>query len=216
MPRLAPASVRSPSASPLAMPKSTSLARPCSSIEDIARFDVAVDITSGVRVVERAADLLQQLGHVVGVERGVGGDDLLQRLPAHQLHDDEGRAVVLADVIDVDDVRVGEGGGGARLAFEAGAEAGIGGELRPRRLDRHVTAEEEVVTEVDDRHPALAEATADAIATFDQCLRLDHHARDCRPVDTGLPARAPRRNHSDPSSCSALRSNLIRHLSRVR
>ena len=158
--------------------------------EDVARFDVAVDITSGVGVVEGAPDLLQQLGHVVGMEGGVGGDDLLQRLPAHELHDDEGRAVVLADVIDVDDVRVGEGGGRARLALEAGAEAGIGGELRPRRLDRHVATEEEIVTEVDDRHPALAEAAADAVATFDQCLRLDHHARDCRPVyRCGTPRR---------------------------
>ncbi|MDF3043565.1 MAG: hypothetical protein K0Q71_6271 [Thermomicrobiales bacterium] len=186
--------------------------------EDVARFDVAVDITSGMGVVEGAPNLLQQLGHVVGMEGRVGGDDLLQRLPAHQLHDDEGRAVVLADVIDVDDVRVGEGGGRARLALETGAEAGIGGELRPRRLDRHVAAEEEIVTEVDDRHPPLAEAAPDAIATVDQCLRLDHPSRSSRlpPSRCGtLRQSAPRRNHSDPGSCSALRSNLIRRLSRA-
>src|SRR5918995_2007383 len=98
--------------------------------------------------------------------------------------------ISFTDVVDVDDVRVGEGGGRARLALEAGAEAGIGGELRPRRFDRHVAAEEEIVTEVDGRHAALAEAAPDAITTFDECLRLDHHARDCRPVDAGLPARA--------------------------
>ena len=158
--------------------------------EDVARFDIAVDITSGVGVVEGAPDLLQQLGHVVGMEGSVGGDDRFQRLPAHELHDDEGRAVVLADVIDIDDVGVGEGGGRARLALEAGAEARIGGELRPRRLDRHVAAEEEIVTEVDGRHAALAEAATDAIASFDQCLRLDDHARDCRPVyRCGTPRR---------------------------
>src|SRR5215218_5207625 len=143
--------------------------------EDVAWFDIAVDITSSVGVVEGATDLLKQLGHVVGMEGGVGGDDGFQRLPAHELHDDEGRAVILADVIDIDDVRVGEGSGGARLAFETSAEAGIGGELRPRRLDGHVATEEEIVTEIDDRHAALAEAAADAVATFDQCLRLDHH-----------------------------------------
>src|SRR5215217_6519763 len=124
------------------------------------------------------------------MEWSVGGNDRFQRLPAHELHDDEGRAVVLADVVDVDDVPVGEGGGRARLALEADAEARIGGELRSRRLDRHVAAEEEIVTEVDDRHPSLAETAADAIATFDQCLRLDDHARDCRPVyRCGTPRR---------------------------
>ena len=120
------------------------------------------------------------------MERSVGGDDLFQRLPAYELHDDEGCAVVLAHVVDVDDVRVRERGGGARLAFEAGAEAGVGGELRSWRFDRHVAAEEEIVTEVDDRHPALAEATADAIATSYQCLRLNHHASVCRPVVFGI------------------------------
>ena len=124
------------------------------------------------------------------MERRVGGDDLFQRLPTHELHDDEGRAVFLADVIDVDDVGVGEGGGRPRLALEAGAEAGIGGVLRPRRLDRHVAAEEEVVAEVDDRHASLAETAPDPIAAIDQCLRLDHHARDCRPVcRCGTPPR---------------------------
>src|SRR5215207_11386630 len=95
--------------------------------QDVARFDIAVDITPDMRVVESAPDLLQQLGHVVGVEWRVGGDDLFQRLPAYELHDDVGCAVVFASVVDVDDVRVREGGGGARLAFEASAEAGVGG-----------------------------------------------------------------------------------------
>ena len=49
--------------------------------------------------------------------------------------------------------------------------------------------EEEVVPVVDDRHPAVAEAATDTIATLDQCLRLDHHARICRPVDAGFPIR---------------------------
>src|SRR5829696_10380947 len=82
--------------------------------QDVARFDIAVDITPDMRVVESAPDLLQQLGHVVGVEWRVGGDDLFQRLPAYELHDDVGCAVVLAYVVDVDDVGVGEGGGRAR------------------------------------------------------------------------------------------------------
>ncbi|HEV8523761.1 MAG TPA: hypothetical protein VGQ71_04625 [Terriglobales bacterium] len=43
---------------------------------------------------------------------------VLQRLALHQLHSDEGLAVVLADVMNGADVRMVEGGGGRRLALE--------------------------------------------------------------------------------------------------
>ena len=66
-------------------------------------------------------------------------------LPGHELHDDEVDALGRLDLVDRDDVRVVEGGGGARLLDEAGAAAwsesrSAGRTLiatsRPRRVSR--------------------------------------------------------------------------------
>ena len=54
----------------------------------------------------------------------ISGEQLPQRLPADELHRDIGEILVLADAIDRDDVRVIEGGGEARLLFEAREIAG--------------------------------------------------------------------------------------------
>ena len=63
------------------------------------------------------------------------------RAAAEQLHDHERAAVVLADVVDRDDVRVvGEPCGGARLALEAAAGALVLGEMGGEELDRHGAA----------------------------------------------------------------------------
>ena len=53
-----------------------------------------------------------------------------QRLAIQQFRDEERRAVVHADVVERDDVGMGEGGHGARFLLEAAAELRVGGRAR--------------------------------------------------------------------------------------
>ena len=60
---------------------------------------------------------------------------MLQRLAVEQLHDEERRAVVLADVVESTDVRVGQLGDGPRFTVEPFAELRTGGECGRQDLD---------------------------------------------------------------------------------
>ena len=55
-------------------------------------------------------------------------DPLAQRLAFEQLGDHVGRALVGPDVVDLEDVRVVEQAGGARLLLEAAQAVGVGRE----------------------------------------------------------------------------------------
>jgi hypothetical protein len=84
-------------------------------------LDVAVDDAVGVGLGERAGDLRAD------VERGrhvdaARGRRLAQRRPLDVLGGDEAAAVLLADLVDGEDVRVVQGRGGARLLLEAADE----------------------------------------------------------------------------------------------
>ena len=84
---------------------------------DVGRLDVAVDDAVGVRSRKRGGDLstrLERRRHRQGALR----EDPIERRPLDELHGDEGRARLLVDVVDRDDVRVVEGGGRARLLHE--------------------------------------------------------------------------------------------------
>ena len=75
------------------------------------------------------------------------------------------RLVVLADVVDRDDVRVrGEPRGGARLALEAAARALVLAEVGGEHLDRDIAVEQLVVRLPHARHPAAGEMAHDAVA----------------------------------------------------
>ena len=75
------------------------------------------------------------------------------------------RPVVLADVVDRDDVRVRrEARGGARLALEAAAGALVLAEMGGQDLDRDGAAEQLVVGRPDGRHPAGGDVADDAVA----------------------------------------------------
>ena len=81
--------------------------------------------------------------------------------PAQELHRDVAEVVLLAGVVDRDDVRVREAPGGLRLAEEALLHLGelLGLELlrEGHRLDRHVAADLRILAEVHHSHRALAE-----------------------------------------------------------
>ena len=122
--------------------------------DHVRRLQIPVDDAGAVR-----------RGHGVGdLQRVVDGgadwqpvrrNQRVERLPVDVLHDDEVHVVVAADVVDGDDVRMVERGGGARLAQKA----------RPLRrrcplgehLDCHVALQPRIAGEIDGAHAALSD-----------------------------------------------------------
>ena len=95
----------------------------------VARLHVAVHDAVGVRERQRVGDLGGDACRVQSTQASVRLQDLPQRLPGDVLHHDEGGVVFLTPVVDRDDVRVVEPGGGLRLSPEALHVGGIGREL---------------------------------------------------------------------------------------
>src|SRR6185436_9013324 len=81
---------------------------------------------------------------------------LAERLALEQLHGDEQLAVLLADVVELADVRMVDAGGRPRLALEAPAR-GVVAAQGAHLLERDGAAEPLVPGCVDDAHAALAE-----------------------------------------------------------
>ena len=84
--------------------------------------------------------------------------------PSIELHDDVRAARVLAVVVDGDDVRVAQRGGGLGLLAEARREVGVAQVLGTQELERDVATEPGVRGAVDGRHPALAEQLDQPVA----------------------------------------------------
>ena len=87
-----------------------------------------------------------------------------QRLAADVLHAEEAGAVGLADVVNLDDVRVRELGGGVGLAGEPGDEHRVGRPPLAHHLEGDVAVERELPGEVDRAHAAAAEFAFDRVA----------------------------------------------------
>ena len=104
---------------------------------------------------------IDQLDALPRVERRPAPDQLGQRLARDVLHGDERLAVVLADVVDGDDVGVLQPRRQPRLALEALAHVGV---VDAQHLDRDEAIDRRIEGEEQRAHPALAEAFADAVA----------------------------------------------------
>ena len=141
-----------------------------------------------------AQDLVDQVDRALGLERRLVGDDLLQRAPVEVLHRDVVRAVVLAAVVDGDDVLMLEPGRARRLAAEALDELLVLGEAAVEDLQRDLAPELEVLGAVDLGHPAGAEAVVDAVARVDDRAGLQalaHRSSSCMTVLAIGAAKSP-------------------------
>ncbi len=85
-----------------------------------------------------------------------------QGMAFEQLRDDVGSAVVRADIVDGEDVRVVQGAGGARLLLEAAEMPGIG-DLLGEDLDRDVALQARVTGAVDLAHAPRGEQLHDLV-----------------------------------------------------
>ncbi len=139
-----------------AMPKSVTRARPSASTRTLWGFRSRWTIPRACAnrtPVEDLADDLDRLGR-----REAALDQVLERGALHVLHRDEVAALVLAAVIDRDDVRVLEAGGGLRLAAEALDELLVGSEALVEELEGDLAPEHLIVGRPDVRHSARADA----------------------------------------------------------
>ena len=117
----------------------------------VARLQIAVDDAVAVRAIERVGDLGRVADDLVGRQRPAR-QPRGQRLALEVLHDQEGDAVLLADVVEHADVRVVQRPDDAGFAVEALAELRVGGELRRQDLDRDLAIEAGVDGAVDLPH----------------------------------------------------------------
>ena len=98
--------------------------------QDVGRLDVAVHEAAPVRRVERAGDLAEQRQRARRANEAVALEQRLQIAALDVAHRQEELPVLLAGLVDRDDVRVVERGGEPRLVEEAAAEALV---ARPAR-----------------------------------------------------------------------------------
>jgi hypothetical protein len=134
--------------------------------EEVGGFDVAVDDALGVGVVEAFGSLAEELED----DGGSGGADLVEQggesAPGDVLHGDEGDGFAgahfgVADLVDGDDVGMGEPAGGLGFALEAllhvAALGFVGDVVEFDGLEGDVAADDGVEAAVDDAHAAAAE-----------------------------------------------------------
>lgn len=93
------------------------LGLPARGEKDVGGLDIPVHDAFGVRRVQSIGDLNAQVQQLPQLQR-LATDAFPQRLPFQQLHDKEGAALVLANVIEGADIGVIQRGGGAGLPLE--------------------------------------------------------------------------------------------------
>ena len=116
-----------------------------------------------VREVERIGQRTQQADDPGDRERAVGANHLTERAPSDQLHHDVVVLVLLANVVDQDDVRVAQPGRDRRLLLEAGHEAIVSREMGRQQLDRPVLLQIAVAGSIDDAHPPAPERLLEVV-----------------------------------------------------
>ena len=120
---------------------------------DVGRLEVAVDDAVAVRAIERVGDLGAVADHLVGGQRPAR-QPAGQRLALQVLHDEEGDAFLLADVVEHADVRMVHRPDRPRFAVEPLAQLRVVGEDRREDLDGDGAVEPGVAGLVDLPHPA--------------------------------------------------------------
>ena len=144
------------------------LGRTVASQDDVGRFDVPVDDTERVGVVERGGDVGGDPGCLRGAETVTGGEHLLEVPALDVLHRDvdQPRLGVLADVVDRDDTGMVEAARGLRLADEALSEfvGVVGVEIDSHGFQRHPAIDDRVPRPVDHAHGASTQRFFNLIA----------------------------------------------------
>ncbi len=130
--------------------------------DDVGRFEVAVHHAALVRRRKRIGQCDTDLYETVDGKLAVS-DEFAQRLSLDELHDQEVRAVALADIVHGADVRVIERRDRPCLATEPRQSFRVGGKLLGENLDGHPAPQASVLGEVHLPHAAGAERFDDLV-----------------------------------------------------
>ena len=132
--------------------------------EHVGGLDVAMHEPAPVRGVERARDLGEDVERALGRQPALPAQQRSHVAAVDEAHREVQLPVVLAGLIDRDDVRMVQGGGKARLLEEAAPEQLVPGQLGRDQLQRHRALEREVGRPVDNAHAAATDHRLDLVA----------------------------------------------------
>ena len=139
--------------------------------EDVRGFDVAMDEPLGVRFAQGGAGLMEVMNRAVGRENAILADELVEAHAREQFHSIvKGAVVALAVVVDGDDVPVGEGGGGADLAFKSCEDGLVTRLVGADEFDSAGAFEKSVLSLVDFAHSAFSEFIFELVLAELFCL----------------------------------------------
>ena len=133
--------------------------------EDIGGLDVAMNDARVVCGIERVRDLDAEGKQDVERQTAIG-DSVSQRGALEVLHDDEGAAILLADIVNGADVGVIQRRRGPRLAAKPAESVGLASQFFGQELHRDEPMEPFVLRLVDDAHPARADPLEDAVVGY--------------------------------------------------
>ncbi len=124
VPMIEPVSVMS-EAPARAIPKSVTLTWPDVVDDHVVGLEVAMDDPVAMGAADGLEDLDGDVDRPQRIERRLLADDLLEGAPRQVLHGDVVRVLEGATVVDADDARMLQAGGGLGLAAEALHEVGV-------------------------------------------------------------------------------------------
>ena len=166
---------------------------------DVGRLDVAMDNVVAMGVVERARHLLEDRDDGLDREDAFFVQQLPKRYPVQELHGEVEDAVVFAEVMNGDDVRVGERAGRLRLALKARFVIlvfAVGEAFGPHRLDGDLAIDQGIEAFVHYSHRPAPDLPGDLVpACFEHegsASPLRGLADDLERAWLPLPAKYPR------------------------
>jgi hypothetical protein len=153
--------------------------------EQVSRLEVTVDDAVAVRVHQRLADLVRDTDRVLERQPMALGllEQIFERATGHELAYHKEAAIVLADVIDIDDVgMLAELAHRTRLAPHPGP-AVVVKSIGLDQRKRHIALQASVMRQIDDLAAALAEQAFDLVSPPGECGRRGW----LRACQVGLP-----------------------------
>ncbi len=130
--------------------------------ENVCGFDVAVNDSLRMSRIQCVSDLDGQAEQDIVVDRSTG-NAVLQRHAVQKLHDDEGLAVLLANLINSADIGMVQGGGSLRFPLKPGEGLCVGRNVMRQKFEGDKTVQGDVLGLVDDSHATTAKLFDDVV-----------------------------------------------------
>ena len=149
-----------------------------------------------MREFESAGRLEDVADRDLGIDLAGLSQHVVERPARHEFHAEVIGSLVLAEIMDLDDVVMRELSGGVGFANEAGDERGVLRPLGPHGFEGDLAIERKLTSQVDSTHAAAAQNLLDLIAaerrgnvgTYDN-IRLSMHIRSRFTLSGASPDR---------------------------